>query len=54
MRVTKQASGKGVVAELAELDGRTRREEIARMLAGARITDEARAAADKLIHGNQP
>jgi DNA repair protein RecN (Recombination protein N) len=28
-----------------------RREEIARMLAGARITDEARAAADRLLAG---
>jgi DNA repair protein RecN (Recombination protein N) len=28
-----------------------RREEIARMLAGARITDEARAAASKLLEG---
>jgi DNA repair protein RecN (Recombination protein N) len=29
-----------------------RREEIARMLAGARVTDEARAAADRLLAGN--
>jgi DNA repair protein RecN (Recombination protein N) len=35
----------GVVA----LDDRERREEIARMLSGARITDEARAQADRLL-----
>jgi DNA repair protein RecN (Recombination protein N) len=29
-----------------------RREEIARMLAGARVTDEARAAAGRLLHGS--
>jgi DNA repair protein RecN (Recombination protein N) len=33
------------------LDEPARREEIARMLAGAVITDEARAAADRLIVG---
>jgi DNA repair protein RecN (Recombination protein N) len=32
------------------MDG-MRREEIARMLAGAHITDEARAAAERLIGG---
>ena len=31
------------------LDGERRREEIARMLAGQTITDEARAAADRLM-----
>jgi DNA repair protein RecN (Recombination protein N) len=31
------------------LTAERRREEIARMLAGAKITEEARAAADKLI-----
>jgi DNA repair protein RecN (Recombination protein N) len=31
------------------LDATARREEIARMLAGAKVTDEARAAADRLI-----
>jgi DNA repair protein RecN (Recombination protein N) len=33
------------------LDGPERKEEIARMLSGAKITDEARAAADQLIDG---
>ena len=31
------------------LDGERRREEIARMLAGQTITDEARAAAERLM-----
>ena len=31
------------------LDGGTRREEVARMLAGATITEEARAAASRLL-----
>ena len=31
------------------LDGAARNEEIARMLAGAKITEEARAAAGKLL-----
>ncbi|HEY5082475.1 MAG TPA: DNA repair protein RecN [Bauldia sp.] len=51
--VAKRASkgGDAVVTSLTPLDARTRREEIARMLAGATITDEARAAADRLIRG---
>jgi DNA repair protein RecN (Recombination protein N) len=51
--VAKRASkgGNAVVTSLTPLDARTRREEIARMLAGATITDEARAAADRLIRG---
>ena len=36
---------------VTRLDDGRRREEIARMLAGATITDEARAAADRLILG---
>lgn len=38
-----------VVTRIEQLDSTTRREEIARMLAGAKVTDEARAAADRLI-----
>ena len=51
--VAKQAAkeGKAVVTSLTPLDARRRREEIARMLAGATVTDEARAAADRLIRG---
>ncbi len=43
------AQGAGVVTTVDELTATARREEIARMLAGKRITDEARAAADSLI-----
>ena len=41
--------GKRVATRVAELASDHRREEIARMLAGAEITTEARAAADRLI-----
>lgn len=37
--------------DVVRLDSEERREEIARMLAGAKVTDEARAAADRLMHG---
>jgi DNA repair protein RecN (Recombination protein N) len=43
------AKGKRVATRIAELLGEHRREEIARMLAGAEITAEARAAAERLI-----
>jgi len=43
------AKGKRVATRVAELAGEHRREEIARMLAGAEITAEARAAAERLI-----
>jgi DNA repair protein RecN (Recombination protein N) len=43
------AKGKRVATRVAELEGEHRREEIARMLAGAEITAEARAAAERLI-----
>ena len=41
--------GKRVATRVDELPADTRREEIARMLAGAEITAEARAAAERLI-----
>jgi DNA repair protein RecN (Recombination protein N) len=41
--------GQGVVTRLSVLSGEGRREEIARMLAGQTITDEARAAAERLM-----
>jgi DNA repair protein RecN (Recombination protein N) len=41
--------GRRVATRVSELTAPRRREEIARMLAGAKITDEARAAADQLI-----
>jgi DNA repair protein RecN (Recombination protein N) len=43
------AKGKRVATRIAELTDEHRREEIARMLAGAEITAEARAAAERLI-----
>ena len=49
--ITKDAldRGKRVATRVAELAAERRREEIARMLAGAEITAEARAAAERLI-----
>jgi DNA repair protein RecN (Recombination protein N) len=43
------ARGKRVATSVSELVSDRRREEIARMLAGAEITDEARKAAERLI-----
>jgi DNA repair protein RecN (Recombination protein N) len=43
------AKGKRVATRVTELQDERRREEIARMLAGAEITAEARAAAERLI-----
>jgi DNA repair protein RecN (Recombination protein N) len=43
------AKGKGIATRIAELAPERRREEIARMLAGAEITFEARAAAERLM-----
>ena len=51
-RIRKTVSGDGRAATaVAALAGDERREEIARMLAGATVTDAARAAADSLIAG---
>jgi DNA repair protein RecN (Recombination protein N) len=41
--------GEAMVTRVAALEGEHRREEIARMLAGQTITDEARRAADRLM-----
>ncbi|HMA75623.1 MAG TPA: DNA repair protein RecN [Xanthobacteraceae bacterium] len=43
------AKGKRIATRIAELEPDRRREEIARMLAGAEITVEARAAAERLM-----
>ena len=40
-----------VATRVASLAVEARREEIARMLAGATVTDEARAAATRLLQG---
>ncbi len=51
-RVSKAADdGSGTVTRVSELDPDARREEIARMLAGHDVTEEARAAARVLIAG---
>ena len=44
-----QEKGKRVVTRVSEVAKEGRREEIARMLAGAEITNEARAAAERLL-----
>lgn len=49
LRVSKKAVKGNNVTSLTELDAKQRKEELARMLAGADITDEARAAAGKLL-----
>ncbi|MBS29468.1 MAG: DNA repair protein RecN [Alphaproteobacteria bacterium] len=58
LRVEKQSDGKSatksVMTKVVRLEEDERREEIARMLSGARITDEARAAADKLMDRGAP
>ncbi|MDI3307751.1 MAG: DNA repair protein RecN [Acetobacteraceae bacterium] len=51
LRVAKRVKGERAATTVEPLDKRERREEIARMLAGERITDAARAAADSLLTG---
>ncbi len=55
LRITKapRDGGERVATAVEIVSGEHRREEIARMLAGATISDEARAAADKLIGGGR-
>ncbi|MFC7334113.1 DNA repair protein RecN [Rhodocista pekingensis] len=48
-QVRKKAAAGRTVTEVAALDATQRREEIARMLSGAEVTDAARAAADSLL-----
>ena len=47
--ISKTTSDERASTSVDRLDPEMRREELARMLAGARVTDEARAAADSLI-----
>lgn len=49
LRVAKLDSGGRTATRVDILDGRARREEIARMLAGETVTEAARAAADDLL-----
>ncbi|WP_119422971.1 DNA repair protein RecN [Desertibaculum subflavum] len=54
LTVAKSARGKALPkVEVTSLDRAARREEIARMLAGASITDQARAAAESLLAGER-
>lgn len=50
-RIAKAQAGDRARTSVAMLDDAERREEIARMLSGAAITDEARAQADRLLEG---
>jgi DNA repair protein RecN (Recombination protein N) len=49
LRISKSLSGGAMATRVELLDAQGRREEIARMLSGAKVTDEARAAADQLL-----
>lgn len=51
LQVAKSENGESVTTSVSRLDDAARREEIARMLAGAEVTEEARAAADTLMAG---
>jgi DNA repair protein RecN (Recombination protein N) len=52
LRIVKDAGqGSRVATRVSILEKEARREEIARMLAGATITEEARAAAARLLEG---
>jgi DNA repair protein RecN (Recombination protein N) len=51
LRVSKAETGGETVTSVNTLTQKARREEIARMLAGASVTKEARAAADRLLAG---
>ena len=53
-RVEKATAGQSATTTANRLDRATRREEIARMLAGRDITDQARAAAEALMAGEAP
>jgi DNA repair protein RecN (Recombination protein N) len=51
LRVVKRDAADLAVTGVDRLDERARREEVARMLSGQEITDEARAAAGRLLQG---
>jgi DNA repair protein RecN (Recombination protein N) len=48
-RVRKEPEGERLATRVGRVSAEERREEIARMLSGAEVTDEARAAADRLM-----
>lgn len=49
LRVVKEEKGRKIITRVENLDAAQREEELARMLAGATITQEARKAAQKLL-----
>jgi len=49
VRIAKQTRAASTSVDAVALDTAARREEVARMLAGAKVTEEARAAADSLL-----
>lgn len=49
-RIAKASDGSGTRTAVVQLSADERREEIARMLSGEAVTDEARAQADRLLH----
>tara|TARA_R110000787_G_scaffold203779_3_gene314273 strand:- start:13608 stop:15272 length:1665 start_codon:yes stop_codon:yes gene_type:complete len=51
MLINKSLSGTVSRTDVSALDDKGRRQEIARMLSGADVTDEARAQADRLLEG---
>ncbi len=53
-RITKSSAGVGMRTKVEVLDAPGRTEEIARMLAGAQVTEEARAAAASLLSDSAP
>jgi DNA repair protein RecN (Recombination protein N) len=46
-----EVAGRRMVTRVHSLSAQSRREEVARMLSGAQVTDEARAQADRLLAG---
>jgi DNA repair protein RecN (Recombination protein N) len=54
LRVSKRVAAKQTITEVEVLDKAARREEIARMLAGAQVTDAARQAAESLMGEDEP
>jgi len=53
LRVEKLEAGNVAVTRVDQLEMEDRREEVARMLSGREITDEARAAATRLLEGER-
>jgi len=52
--ITKSGANDRVATAIAAIDRSARKEEIARMLSGATVTEEARAAAERLLTGTSP